>query len=249
MTKLAIMQPYLFPYIGYFRLLHSVDNFLCLDDVNFIKKGFIHRNKLVFNGQESWFSVPLQKVSQNKEIRHILIEQSLFEAWQKKFFQSFTSFYKKMPHFEISHDLAQRAFSCKHESIADLAQKSIELTCDLLDCLPKIGKSSDVLCEKNEKCESEKLFGQDRIIALCKKMNARQYINLSGGIELYKKEHFANEGITLFFLSPEKSSPPSAISIDNPLAKSYTPYVSILDMLARYGPDTLKKILQETTFQ
>ena len=64
--RIAIMQPYFMPYIGYFQLINAVDKFVVYDDVNFIKKGWISRNNILVNGKSYLFSVPLQNMSQNK---------------------------------------------------------------------------------------------------------------------------------------------------------------------------------------
>ena len=74
--KIAIMQPYIFPYIGYFQLINAVDTFVFYDDVKFIKRGWINRNKILVNGEESLITFPCIKVSQNKEIREIEIDLS-----------------------------------------------------------------------------------------------------------------------------------------------------------------------------
>ena len=63
--KLAIMQPYIFPYIGYFQLINAVDKFVIRDDVNFIMRGWINRNRILVNDSDSLFSIPVEKASQN----------------------------------------------------------------------------------------------------------------------------------------------------------------------------------------
>ena len=95
--KLAIMQPYLFPYLGYFQLLNLVDKFVILDDVNFIKGGWINRNRIIVNGEEFMFTVPIRDVSQNKLINDC--EISYDEDWSSKLVKTFEQSYKNSEYF------------------------------------------------------------------------------------------------------------------------------------------------------
>ena len=86
MVKVGIMQPYFMPYIGYWQLINAVDIFVILDDVNYIKKGWINRNRILINGQEKFFIIPLEKVSQNKKINELDIfqpGQTKKDLWKK----------------------------------------------------------------------------------------------------------------------------------------------------------------------
>jgi len=69
--RISIMQPYIFPYLGYFHLIEASDRFIFYDDVNFIRKGWINKNKILLNGNDFTFTVPLSKASQNKLINQI----------------------------------------------------------------------------------------------------------------------------------------------------------------------------------
>ena len=75
--KVAIMQPYFFPYLGYFQLIESADNFIFYDDVNFKKKGWVNRNNILVNNEKKLLTVPLQKASQNKMINEVLLNINL----------------------------------------------------------------------------------------------------------------------------------------------------------------------------
>ncbi len=69
--KIAIMQPYIFPYIGYFQLIHAADVFVFYDDVNYINRGWINRNRILLNGKDQLFTIPCKEASQNKLIKDI----------------------------------------------------------------------------------------------------------------------------------------------------------------------------------
>src|SRR5680860_768712 len=97
--KIAIMQPYLFPYIGYFQLIMSVDDFVFYDDVNFIKGGWINRNNITLNGNKKLITIPLEKQSSNKLINETRINAHLYEEWSKKVKKSIFQSYKKAPYY------------------------------------------------------------------------------------------------------------------------------------------------------
>src|ERR1700685_1012716 len=96
--RLSIMQPYTFPYIGYYQLIKAVDKFVIYDDVNYINKGWINRNKVLVNGKPFLFTFPLKEASQNKVINNIEIQEN--DSWKKKFLKTIEQAYKKAPHFE-----------------------------------------------------------------------------------------------------------------------------------------------------
>ena len=83
--KLAVMQPYLFPYIGYFQLIYAVDKFVLYDDVNYINKGWINRNNILVNGKGNLFTIPLKDASQNKLINEIYVSDE--PKWKINFLQ------------------------------------------------------------------------------------------------------------------------------------------------------------------
>lgn len=103
--KIAVMQPYLFPYIGYFQLLNAVDMFVVFDDVNFIKKGWINRNNILVNRQKYLFTVPLKDASQNKLIKEVQIAD---DGWQEKFLKTVAQSYKKAEFFDEAFALIEK---------------------------------------------------------------------------------------------------------------------------------------------
>src|SRR4051812_42347879 len=97
--RLAIMQPYIFPYIGYFQLIAAVDAFVIYDDVNYIKQGWINRNRILFNGKDLLFTVPLENASSFKKINEVSVHKHLYEGWKVKFGKSLRATYFKAPYF------------------------------------------------------------------------------------------------------------------------------------------------------
>ena len=107
-STIAVMQPYFFPYIGYFQLINSVDKFIIYDDVNFINRGWVNRNNLLSNGNKLLVTVPLKKSSQNKLINEVEISYEV--DWKGKFIKVFESLYKKSPYFNEVIELIGRIF-------------------------------------------------------------------------------------------------------------------------------------------
>jgi hypothetical protein len=191
--RLAIMQPYFFPYIGYFQLLHAVDRFVIYDDVNFIKKGWINRNRILVNGEPTLFSIPLQKISQNKHIRDT--ELSDDPKWRDKLLRMFELAYKKAPGFPAVFPRLEALIQAEYPSVAALNLASIRFVKDYLEINTDLVASST-------KYDNAHLKGQERILDICLQESARTYINPTGGMELYDPSLFEGRNIELFFIQP-----------------------------------------------
>lgn len=215
--KIAIMQPYIFPYIGYFQLVSTVDVFVFYDDVNFIKKGWINRNNILVNGKSNLFTVPLLKASQNNTIKDTLINSENFIDWKNKFAQTIVLNYKKAPFFSQVHNIIMDVIDQEHKSISDMAVKSIVAISKYLGFKTEFHLAS-------ERYHNQSLNRQDRLIDICKKESADHYINALGGQELYDKEDFLKSGVKLDFLKPLEISYKQFNS-------EFVPWLSILDIL------------------
>lgn len=207
-----------FPYLGYFQLIEAVDSFIFLDDVSFIKRGWINRNRLCYNGEAHWFSVPLEKISQFRPINKTLLAQNLLPRWKKKFLTSLITFYKKQPYFAEGMDIVEKTLQDSYSSIANLSIASVKNISLALGI-----KSKFFLSSENEYIN---FSGADRIINICKKYNANEYINAPGGKNLYTRSMFEVHGIKLFFIAP---------FIPSIHDHGYIPGLSILDVIMRYG--------------
>ena len=213
--KLAVMQPYFFPYIGYFQLIAAVDKFVVYDDVNYIKRGWINRNNILINGVATLIQVPLSGASQNKLINEVEI---LNEAkWKIKLLRTIELNYKKAPLFRAVYDLIQTEINNGHTHIAGLNAESTKAVCKYLGINTQIISSSSHYQNKH-------LSGQDRILDICKIENAGRYINPIGGMELYDRALFKENNIELNFLQS------SAISYSQ-FNNLFAPYLSIIDVL------------------
>lgn len=190
--KVAIMQPYIFPYIGYFQLIHAVDVFVFYDDVNFIKRGWINRNRILVNGKESLFTIAVSKASQNKLINEIKILENTKS--KDHLLRTLEYNYRKAPYFEVVFNLVKEVINTSSNLISDLAINSVKLVSSYLEI--------DTLFEiSSEKYSETKGMGKsERLITIVKREGSIDYINPSGGVELYDKLDFKKKGVNLQFI-------------------------------------------------
>ena len=227
--KAALMQPYLFPYIGYFQLICSADVFIFYDDVNFIKQGWINRNRILLNGKEFMFTVPLESSSSFQQINQTKIKAAAFEIWKGKFLATLKQAYRKAPFYADVVAMTEDVLTIKQKDTAgELAKRSVTAVCDYLEIETKINQTS-------ENFGNNHLKGQDRVIDICKKINASEYINMEGGRMLYDAEAFSKEGIKLSFL---RSQTKSYKQFDFPFIDA----LSILDILMFCSKNELKEM-------
>lgn len=211
------MQPYLFPYLGYFNLVKASDYFVFYDDVNFIKKGWIHRNRIIINGHEHLFTVPLHKSGQNLLINQINI--SNYSEFRTDFIRKITFAYKKAPFFEHGLYYLNDVFNDEFVNINELAINSVFKFCKLLEIETKFFRSSISFPETIGVGKAE------RLIQISHKLGVENYINAAGGKHLYCKEHFSNHGLNLQFLIPKLDEYTHFNS------EAYKPGLSIIDVL------------------
>ena len=222
------MQPYLFPYIGYFQLINSVDKFIFLDDVNFLNKGWVNRNRLIFSGGVSYFSLALKKASQNKKIKDIDISED--SKLLLKLERSINGSYKKAPFFaEVYPILESRLFLSGLHKISEIAKLSVLDVMKFLDIKTTVVKSSGLY-------ENQHLTGQDRILDICLKEGATEYINLPGGKGLYDENIFRNQGIALGFIKPNLAEYKN-------FSVAFEPALSIIDLMMHVSRKNIKEMI------
>jgi hypothetical protein len=221
---LGIMQPYFMPYIGYWQLMAAVDTYVIYDDVNYIKKGWINRNNILVNNDKQMFTISLNGASQNKLINEITIADD-FTKLRKTIHMA----YHKAPYYNDVMALLDKIFSYQSNNLADFIANSIKHVCQYLGIQTKIIMSSDI-------DKDNTLKGQDKILEICKLLDADTYYNAIGGQELYDKSVFEKENIKLCFL---KSDIPEYSQYKN----AFVPGLSIIDVLMFNSPIEVKQML------
>lgn len=225
------MQPYFFPYVGYFQLLHQVDRFVFLDDVAFIKKGWIHRNRIQIGGKEHMFTIPIQDASQNRTIEQTQIASDV--SWKSKLEKTIRGAYAKAPSFSAVFPLFQEILHLETPSVSTLAIHSVRSVARYLEI------NTPTFLSSQQHGQTE-LRAQERILEICKREQASHYLNPIGGLELYDPQVFATEGISISFL---KSSPTPYRQAD----AEFIPYLSILDVLMLNSKEEVQRHLESFT--
>lgn len=185
------MQPYIFPYIGYFQLINAVDKFVIFDDVSYINKGWINRNNILVNGSPHLFTLPLKKSSQNKLIKET--ELSDDRNWNEKFLKTLQAAYSKAPNFSEVYELVEGVVNSGITNLSDFLKNCLLEVMNYLEINTEIVGSSSIYNNKE-------LKAQERMIDICKQEKADGYINPIGGMDLYDKSDFKENGIELSFL-------------------------------------------------
>jgi hypothetical protein len=216
-VKLAIMQPYLFPYIGYYQLMDAVDRFVVADDLTFIKQGWINRNRLLINGSAAYFTVPVKRHPADALIKDVEIDDRSGARWRLTLLKTITNFYRRAPSFDRVYPLVERVIDGPFTKIADMARASLREVCDYLGVTVSIVGSSAAYGNAH-------LKGQDRVIDTCRAERATDYVNAIGGCSLYSHEVFLAHGIRLQFISTDAISYPQ-------FCVPFVPSLSVIDLL------------------
>ena len=232
--NLAIMQPYLFPYIGYFQLIHAADKFVFYDDVNFIKQGWINRNRILQSGEPNYFTLPVKNISSFTKIADTQIDDRAYALWRNKFFKTLFFSYSKAPHYNEVIDLIQNSVNSEAVSVNEVTKKSVNDIANYLDIKTAIVNSSAVYV-------NSELSAQQRVIDICKKEKVTTYINVSGGMSLYSYDDFLKEGIELKFI---KTNTISYSQFNKPFHAS----LSVIDMLMFCSKEQVQFFLNDYSF-
>lgn len=231
--RVAIMQPYLFPYIGYFQLAAAVDEFWLLDTVQFIQQGWMNRNNLLINGRKTMFSIPV-----NKRPRIDLISNKAYGPTAardcEKLARTVRQAYAKAPYTDdalrLVEDFARHlAHSAQPADFTEATEFALHLCFDALGLTTLIRRISSLGLD-------DTLTGQERIIAACRAIGAQDYVNMIGGRDLYDADSFAAAGLSLHFLEP-------ALPPYDQGHTGFEPGLSILDVIANVTPEGIRDML------
>ena len=227
------MQPYFMPYIGYFQLIKSVDVFVVYDDVNYIKQGWINRNKILVAGKEFVFTIPLKEASSFVKIQDTHVNMKHFIKWRSKFLKTVEQSYKKAPYFLNIYPLINSILNNdKLSTISEFAFESIKIFSNYLGLKTKFVLSSEVYPD------TKNLDREKRIYKIVTLNNSSHYINPLGGIELYDKNNFELNGIKLDFLK-------SKSVIYRQFENEFVNWLSILDVLMFNSVENVNEMLDQ----
>lgn len=226
--KLAIMQPYLLPYLGYFQLIHAVDTFVVYDDVNFIRRGWINRNFILSQGDKTRITLQLNGASQN-----VLINQVAVGDNREKLLRTIKQSYAKAPYCSVVFPLLEEIIGYDESNLATFLDFGIRRICDYLHIRPKWYLSSNL--EKDGA-----LRGQRKILSICKDLGADHYVNVPGGKDLYDQAIFETAGIQLSFIE-------SRMAKYRQFGETFVPDLSIVDIMMFNSQDQCRSLIKEYT--
>lgn len=221
--KMAIMQPYFLPYVGYYQLIAAVDTFVVYDNIQYTKKGWINRNRMLRNGSDVTFSLPIKKDSDYLDV----VQRELAPNFdRKKLLNQFKGAYGRAPFFEQSLPLLERVVCYENNNLFRYIYHSIVEICAYLGIKTKIEVSSEIEIDHDQK-------GQEKVISLCKALSADTYINSIGGMDLYGADEFSESGISLKFIRPKPFE-------YQQFGAEFVPWLSFVDVLVFNEPEVIR---------
>ncbi|PIS42575.1 MAG: hypothetical protein COT24_02795 [Candidatus Kerfeldbacteria bacterium CG08_land_8_20_14_0_20_40_16] len=230
--RIGIMQPYLFPYIGYFQLMNAVNEFVIYDNIEYTKKGWINRNRILVNGKDAYITLPLKKDSDYLEIK----DRHLADTWlseRKKILNKIVESYRKSPYFDSIYPIIEKIILWEETNLFKFILNSLNLVKEYLEIRTPLVISSTISIDHKFKAEK-------KVIAICQARKANVYLNPIGGLELYNKENFKDVGIDLHFI---KTNDFEYKQFDN----DFIPFLSIIDVMMFNSKDELSNMLKSYT--
>lgn len=217
----AVMQPYLFPYIGYYQLMDIVDCFIVYDNIEFTKKGWIHRNRILMNGEPGYITVNLEKGSDYLMVNERKISP-VYVKERRRVLAKIEANYKNAPFFEEIMPFVRQCLEYDESNLFDYILYSIRQVNAYLGIDTEIVISSKIPIDHT-------LRNKHKLWAISKELEISEYINPIGGMDLYNKKEFAENGVNLQF-HQSSLSPYTQVG-----TCEFAPALSIIDMLMNIG--------------
>jgi hypothetical protein len=232
--KVGIMQPYFLPYLGYFQLIAEVDAFVVYDNIQFSKKGYFHRNRFLQNNTDAYFSLSLKADSDYLDVNQRYLSEQWFSSDAEKLLRKIKELYKKAPYFEESLPIIENIVKYEEPNLFKFLHFSLETLKKHLDIKTPLIQSSRIDIDHSLKAE-------EKVLAICKNLNADNYTNPIGGLDLYQNAHFIEKGIELKFLK-------SGLPVYKQFSNNFIPGLSILDILMFNSVSEIQQMLQAFEF-
>ncbi len=227
------MQPYFFPYIGYFQLIDSVDEFVIYDNIQYTKKGWINRNRILVDGSVKHITLPVEKASSQLDIRDRKVSEIWRDRERSRLINLIKEAYRKAPNFDGIFPLIEDILGYENDNLFEFICHSVKQVCRILEINTEITISSHIDPEPASR-------GAERVIDIVKKVDGDVYINPCGGVSLYDREEFAKSSITLKFLF-------TGDIIYQQFSSDFEPSLSIIDVLMFNDTDKMRELLNQYT--
>lgn len=227
--KLGIMQPYFIPYLGYWQLINAVDKYVVYDDVNYIKGGWINRNRILIHNETKYFNVPLLGASPNKLINEVEVNNQ--RACIDKNLRLLQNVYSHAPYFGEIYPMMEKILTSGKTTVSLYILESLKIICEYLGIETELILSSEL--KKNTE-----LRGQEKVLHICEILGATEYYNAIDGQQLYSKEVFAERGISLRFLQMNDIK-------YKQFTEEFHPNLSIVDVMMFSAKEDIRKMLNQ----
>jgi len=224
----AMMQPYLFPYLGYFQLIAAADVFVLGDDLQYIRAGWVNRNRILSNDQARLITFPLKKAHFELPI----MQRSLIDNFPQeadRILNAITLNYRKAPFFANVMPFLERLIRHPQQNLALYIEHSLRELCTFLQIDTPILRGSDLGV-------TGRIDKQDRVIRIARELSATSVLNPLGGMQLYDRDHFARNGLLLRFFNPR---PFKYLQLNLPFVSD----LSIIDVLMFNSVEQIQALL------
>ena len=231
--KLGIMQPYFFPYIGYFSLIKHTDFWVVFDTPQFMRHGWVERNRILKPDGIEWQYVkaPLEKFGQKTAIKDLLIKNTT--NWEQKILAQLQHYKKKSPYYQNTLRILEEVFCTRYTSITDLNNKVLEIICKYLSIDFKYVVFSSMDLDTSMVSEPD-----EWALEISKSLKAEEYINPIGGLEFFDRSKYEKENIKIHFQRQN-------IKEYKQLKGEFVPGLSILDVLMFNSPEEINIMLDD----
>lgn len=227
MKSIGIMQPYFMPYIGYFQLIEAVDEFIIYDNIQYTKKGWINRNRILTGGTDKYITLPLKKDSDFLDVRERFLSET-FEP--RKLLRQIETAYRRAPYFQETYSFLEPVIQYRETNLFQYIYHSVTKVCEYLEIRTPIVISSHLTYDNT-------LKSQEKVIAICKERQCDRYINAIGGMELYRADDFAKENMELYFIQTERMEYPQ-------FHNDFIPSLSMIDVMMFNSKAEIRSMLK-----
>lgn len=229
---LSITQPYFFPYLGLFQLIHATDRLIVFDTVKYRKRSWMNRNRILHpNKSFNYITMPVKRKPENTAICDIEIVGG--DGWKEKILGQFSVYAKRAPHYREVRDLITDCFSVKETMYAPLCLEYMSKICEYL----RLDFQYDFFSVMDVEIKKVKEPGEWSFY-ICKELKAKRYLNMPAGVSIFNENLFSENGIELLFLDPRLRS-------YQQFNKDFSSHLSILDVLMWNSIEEVREMIVE----
>jgi hypothetical protein len=191
-----MMQPYFFPYLGYFALIAATDEWVVFDTAQYIRRGWVNRNRVLSSGKDGWkyIRIPVEKSSQLTRICEMKTASSSvlftnvvnslddYRCWET-------------PFYDETRQLLEACLTASSDDLTDCLVRCLTQTCEHLQIpfAPRLYSTLDITQPADPQ-------PGDWALQTALQLGATEYLNPPGGRDLFDPTAFHNAGIHLTFL-------------------------------------------------